>query len=81
MTSLSIVQITLSVDLVTIYLPTQCQLCVLYQVAVTHTVGTHHGHMIRRRFRRLHASVRTRLLVRLTQNVNAGVILLLWGIF
>ena len=44
MTSLSIVQMTLSFDLVTIYLPTQCQLYVLYPVAVTHTVGTHHGH-------------------------------------
>ena len=66
-TSLSIVHMTLSVDLVTIYLPIQCQLYVLYPVAVTHTVGTHHGHMIRRKFRSLHASVRTRLLVHLTQ--------------
>ena len=49
------------------YLPIQCQLCVLYPVAVTHTVGTHHGHMIRKKFRSLHASVRTRLLVHLTQ--------------
>ena len=36
MTSLSIAQMTLSVDTVTIYLPTQCQLCVLYPVDVTH---------------------------------------------
>ena len=44
MTSLSIVQMTLSVDTVTIYLPTQCQLCVLYPVDVSHMVGSHHGH-------------------------------------
>ena len=78
MTSLSIVQMTLSVDtvtiylptqcqLVTIYLPTQCQLCVLYPVDVTHMVGPHHGHIIRRKFQRLQASARTRWLVRLTQ--------------
>ena len=39
MTSLSIVQIILSVDIVTIYLPTQCQLSVLSPVDVTHMVG------------------------------------------
>ena len=39
MTSLSIVQMILSVDIVTIYLPIQCQLCVLYPVDVTHMVG------------------------------------------
>ena len=38
MTSLSIVQMILSVDIVTIYLPTQCQLCVLYPVDVTHNL-------------------------------------------
>ena len=36
MTSLSIVHMTLSVDIVTIYLPRQCKLCVLYPVDVTH---------------------------------------------
>ena len=66
-TSLSIVQMTLSVDIVTIYLPTQCQFWVLYPVDVTHMVGTHHGHMIRIKFRRLQASARTRWVVRLTQ--------------
>ena len=35
MTSLSIVQMILSVDIVTIYLPTQCQLFVLSPVDVT----------------------------------------------
>ena len=70
MTSLSIVQITLSVDIVTIYLPTQCQSCVLYPVDVTHMVGTHHGHMIRRKFRRLQALARTRWLVRVTQQLR-----------
>ena len=39
MTSLSIAHMTLSVDTVTIYLPTQCQLCVLYPVDVTPTYG------------------------------------------
>ena len=57
MTSLSIVQMTLSVDTVTIYLPTQRQLCVLYRVDVnTHMVESHHGHMIFRKFQRLQAS-------------------------
>ena len=39
MTSLSIVQMILSVDIVTIFLPTQCQFCVLYPVDVTHMAG------------------------------------------
>ena len=70
MTSLSIVQMTLSVDSVTIYLPTQCQLCVLYPIYVTHMVGTHNGHMIRRKFQRLQASASTRWLVRLTPTTS-----------
>ena len=39
MTSFSIVQMILSVAIVTIYLPTQCQFCVLSPVDVTHMVG------------------------------------------
>ena len=39
MTSLSIVQMILSVDIVTICLPTQCQFCVLSPVDVTHNYG------------------------------------------